>query len=83
MAPASRDASIRMSLPSTRTAQDVDQAAEKVTQDVGRGKITPIEGERMMHILESRSRIIDSVQTAGRVDKLEEQMAARDLPRAA
>jgi hypothetical protein len=37
----------------------------------------------MMHILESRSRIIDSVQTAGRVDKLEEQMAARDLPRAA
>src|SRR5664279_2432262 len=39
--PARRDASIRLRLPPIGTAQDVDRAAEKVTQETGRGRITP------------------------------------------
>src|SRR3954470_12737376 len=59
--PAQSDACIRMSLPRIKTARDVDKAAEKVTQAIGRGKITPSEGGKMMNILESRSRIIEKV----------------------
>jgi len=68
--------SIRMVLPKIRTAQDVGKAAEKVTQAVVRGKITPTEGEKMMRMLESQSRIIEKVDLERRVQKLEENMAA-------
>jgi hypothetical protein len=68
-------APIRMVLPKIRTAQDVGKAAEKVTQAVVRGKITPTEGEQMMGILESQSRIIER-DIERRVQILEENMAA-------
>jgi predicted DNA-binding protein (UPF0251 family) len=57
--PARRHASIRMSLPRIRTAQDLEKAAEKVTQAIGRGRVAPAEGETMMNIFEIRSRIIE------------------------
>src|SRR5262245_35515494 len=38
---------IRMKLPPVKTLQDVDQAAERVMQDVARGKLTPADGEKM------------------------------------
>jgi predicted DNA-binding protein (UPF0251 family) len=82
VSPAPQDACIRMSLPPITTAQDVDRAAEKVTQAIQRGKITPAEGGKMMNILESRSRIIEKVHLEPRVEKLEE-MANANLPRAA
>jgi hypothetical protein len=68
--------SIRMVLPKIRSAQDLGKAAEKVTQAVGRGKITPTEGEKMMGILESHSRIIETMDLESRVQTLEENMAA-------
>ena len=71
ISPARRDACIRMSLPSIRTAQDVDKAAEKVTQAIRRGDIAPAEGETMMKILEMRSGIIATVQLESRIEKLE------------
>jgi predicted DNA-binding protein (UPF0251 family) len=83
ISPARRNASIRMSLNPIATAQDVDQAAEKVTQAIRRGKITPVEGGRMMNIFESRIRVIESVQLESRIEKLEEKIAAADRPRAA
>jgi hypothetical protein len=59
ISPARQDACIQLSLPSIRTAQDVEKAAEKVTQAIRRGKITPLEGGKIMSILESRSRILE------------------------
>jgi hypothetical protein len=76
MIPTRREAPVRMRVPPIRTAEDVDKAAEQVTQDIGRGKTTAADGEKMMHILESRCRIIDSVNNAGRMDKLEKDWAA-------
>ena len=73
-----------MSLNPVTTAQDVDKAAEKVTQAIRRGDdITPADGERMMGIFESRIRVIESVQLESRIEKLEEKIAADDRPRAA
>ena len=82
--PARQDACVQLSLPSIRTAQDVEKAADTVTQAIRRGKITPLEAGKMMSILESRSRILENVQFESRLEKLEENLAARDkLPRAA
>jgi hypothetical protein len=82
--PARQDACVQLSLPSIRTAQDVEKAADKVTQAIRRGKITPLEAGKIMGILESRSRILENVQFESRLEKLEENLAAREkLPRAA
>jgi hypothetical protein len=83
ISPARRGACITMNLPAIRTAGDVDKAAEKVTQAIRRGDLTPTEGGVMMNILESRSRIIEKVDWEKRLEKLEENRAAADLPRAA
>ena len=80
ISPARRDASIRMNLPRIRTAQDLDQAAEKVTQGIGRGGVTPAEGEKMMNIFEIRSRIIEKAHWESRLEKLEGNMAAAAQP---
>ena len=71
ISPARREAYIRISLPSIKTVQDLDQAAEKVTQALRRGEITPSDGATMMNILESRSRVIERVEFESRLEKLE------------
>ena len=57
--PARREASIRVSLPRIKTTQDLEKAAEKVTQAIARGRIAPAEGETMMNVFEMQSRIIE------------------------
>jgi hypothetical protein len=84
VSPARRDAVIQMNLPAIRKAEDLDRAAEKVTQGIRRGKITPVEAGRMMNILEGRLKIFETVELAGRIEKVEEKLAAAEvLPRAA
>ena len=60
--PSRRGALIQLNLPPIRTAEDVGRAAEKVTQAIRRGKLTLAEGNAMMNILESRSRIMVGVK---------------------
>jgi hypothetical protein len=76
ISPARRGACITMNLPAIRTAKDLDKAAEKVTQAIRRGELTPTEGETMMNLLESRSRVMERVQLESRLEKLEKNMAA-------
>ena len=79
-----RGASVRISLPGIRTAEDLEKAAEKVTQHIARGRISPADGERMMNIFQMRSGFIDSVQLHRRVAEVEEKLAAASaFPRAA
>jgi hypothetical protein len=84
VSPARRDAIIQINLPAIRKVEDLDKAAERVTQGMRRGKITPVEAGRVMHTLESRLRIFETVELAGRLEIVEEKMAAAEaLPRAA
>ena len=71
ISPARRDAYIRISLPSIKTAKDLNKAAEKVTQAMRRGEITPADTETMMNSLETRSRVIERVEFESRLEKLE------------
>jgi hypothetical protein len=84
ISPVRQDARIQLSLPAIRTAEDLERAAEKVTQAIRRGKITPLEAGKLMSILESRCRILENVQLESRLEKLEENLAAANqVPRAA
>jgi hypothetical protein len=84
ISPARPDAVIQMNLPAIRKAEDLDKAAEKVTQGLRRGKITPVEAGRVMNILEGRLKILETVELAERIKKVEEKIAAAEgLPRAA
>ena len=74
--PVRRGASIHVPLPPVVTAADVNRAAEKVTQSVGRGKITPTDGAGLISILEGRLRIFGSVEWESRLSKAEEKVAA-------
>lgn len=77
-------AGINMSLPPIKTAEDVAGAAEEVTQAILCGKISPVQGEILMRVLDMRSRMIADVQTVNRIERLEESWAAANLlPRAA
>ena len=83
ISPARRGACITMNLPAIRNTQDLDKAAETVSQGIRRGKITPAEGGKLMNIFESRARIIERVQWEERIAKLEGRIAPGELPLAA
>jgi len=83
ISPARHGACIRMNLPPIKIAADVDKAAEKVTQAMGRAKITPTEGVTVMDILEKRSNIIEKVQSDSRLERLEAILGVAGVPRAA
>ena len=74
--PVRRDASVRITLPRMRTVQDLNKAAEKVMRSVGRGEITPAEGETLMNSLEIQSRMI----ARGQMESSVEQPAPANCP---
>jgi len=81
--PVRRDALVRVRLPRIGTVQDIHRAAEQVMQGMGRGKITATDGEKMMNVLQMRSRIIDSGEVESRIAKLEQSIAGDKHFRAA
>jgi hypothetical protein len=83
ISPARHGARIQMNLPTIKTAADLDKAAEKVTQAIRRGKITPTEGVIVMDILEKRSNIIEKVQSVSRIERIEAILGVAGLPQAA
>jgi hypothetical protein len=74
--PARRDGHVPIELPRIRTAKEVGLAAEKVTQAIGRGDLTPAEGETMMRILEMRARVIETGLLEDRLEVLEKAVAS-------
>jgi len=69
--PARREALFQLNLPKIRTTEDVNKAAEKVTQAMARGRMTASDGEKVMNVLEMRFRIIDATAMESRLAQLE------------
>jgi hypothetical protein len=74
ISPPRRDAYIRMNFAPIKKARDIDRAAEKVTEAIRLGELTPYEGETLMNILESRSRVIERADLEKRLEKLEQNL---------
>lgn len=79
--PAQRDAKIRMKLPRTSAAKDVNEAAEKVVQAVASGRISPASGTAMAQILELRRKAIETGELEMRLAKLEEDAGVSEMSR--
>jgi hypothetical protein len=69
--PTRRESYTSIKLPLIRTARDVGVAAERVTKAVAQGKLTPVEGETIMRILEMHARVIETGVIEARLDSLE------------
>jgi hypothetical protein len=78
--PPPRDAYAPISLPKIQSAEDVAGAAEKVTRGIGKGVLSPCEGETIMNVLESQFRVIENAGTEKRVQKLEDYMTTAKKP---
>jgi len=73
-----RDSYIQMNLPPIKSARDIDRAAEKVTEAIRRGALTPSEAETMMKLLEARSRVIERADLEQRLENLERAVSDTD-----
>jgi hypothetical protein len=78
--PPPRDASAPINLPKIKSGEDVASAAEKVTRGVGKGVLSPFEGETIMSVLETQSRVIENAVLEKRVQKLEGYLATAKKP---
>jgi hypothetical protein len=73
-----RDGSVQLSLPRIKTLADVDLAHERVLRAIQSGSITPAEGETVTNVLESRRKVIETVDLQTRVEKLEKSAVDAD-----
>jgi hypothetical protein len=78
--PAPRDASVAIKLPKIKSVEDVAAAAEQVIRGVGKGILSPSESARIMQVLESQVRVIESAGIEQRLQKLEEYFASIQKP---
>jgi hypothetical protein len=73
-----REGSVQLALPRMKTLADVDLAHERVLRAIQSGSITPAEGETVTNVLESRRKVIETVDLQTRVEKLEESAVDAD-----
>jgi hypothetical protein len=79
--PAPRDASVRIGLPKViKSTSDLATVAEKITRGVGKGVLSPSDGEKMMNVVESQSRVIVSAVLEKRVEQLEHGSSVTEAP---
>jgi hypothetical protein len=72
LVPAPRDASVHIALPKVMKSNgDLVNAAEKITRGVGKGILSPSDGEKIMNVIEGQSRVIENADLEKRVEQLE------------
>lgn len=78
ISPRKGDDRVRLNLPSIRTMREIDDAAEEITKAIRQGKLTVLDADRLMSLLESRSRVIERTQFDARIEALERARDAED-----
>lgn len=73
LAPPVRERSIELDLPDTGTAAGIAEAQQTVLQAVGRGELTPGEGQVLAGILEARRKALETDELIARIKALEER----------
>lgn len=75
--PPRKDRCIEIDIPSIGTFEDVLNAVGFIVNAVGKGKITPAEGELLARTVESYSRALESYQFESRLKNVEENLNER------
>ena len=76
--PVRRNGLVKLDLPAIETAKDLGAVTQKTLAAVKSGKITPIEGESVVNIVERYRRVIETVELSDRLDQLERLERERD-----
>ena len=71
IAPAPKDKSVSFPLPDMNEAMDASQAASSVLTAVSEGELTPIEGTRVMGLIDSYRRTLELTEIEERLQALE------------
>jgi len=71
IAPLPKDKTISLTLPHMENANDASKAAESVLKAVSIGEITPIEGSRVMALIDSFRRTLELTVIEQRIQALE------------
>jgi hypothetical protein len=79
LAPPRPNGCIRISLPKIRTLQDVEMAADKIMQAMGRSRIMPAEGKTVTESLMLIAQMIGNTQMQTRIEKLEEEIGRKAI----
>ena len=80
IAPAPKDQPVSFSLPKMKNALDASEAAGSVLTAVSEGKLTPIEATRVMGIIDSYRRTLELTEIEQRLQALEANQNALQLP---
>ena len=75
IAPAPKDKSVSFPLPDMKDAMDASQAASSVLTAVSEGELTPIEGTRVMGLIDSYRRTLELTEIEERLQALESASA--------
>ncbi len=75
--PHRRDRSIKIKMPRVETPQDVLRAVATVVGAVGRGAITPSEGQALASLIETQRKAIELVQIEQRLAAVEQSVEPR------
>ena len=72
--PAPKDKRIKVQLPSISSSRDLLKAARDVVNSVQSGELTPLEGEKVMALLERFQKLFVSVDLVERIEALEQKV---------
>ena len=72
--PTRRGVPLLFRLPTIRSAQDAERAAEKVAQALQRGQCTPPEAIEVMRFLQAQAQLLQDLQMESRLERLEQRM---------
>ena len=75
IAPAPKDKSVSFHLPAMNDAIDASKAASSVITAVSEGELTPIEGTRVMGLIDSYRRTLELTEIEERLQALEQTNA--------
>jgi hypothetical protein len=76
IAPPMKDKPVIFPLPQMRDAMDASQAAGSVLSAVSEGNLTPIEGTRVMGLIDSYRRTLELTEIENRLKVLEDEFAS-------
>ena len=69
--PAPMERTVEIALPDTSTVGGIDKALDAIIAAMGRGDLSPGEGQSFMSVIETRRKAIETSDTLKRLDALE------------
>lgn len=71
--PAPLERTVEIELPETSTVDGINAALDRIIQAIGKGELSPAEGQSFMSVIETRRKAIETGDMLARIEALEKQ----------